>query len=130
MLNNYKIKYLMIFILLIIGYLYIYYFADTINGYTFCFFKNLTGIPCPSCGSTRATIFLMHGNIYDSILLNPLALVTNLLIIVSVIWMIADIVRKKETYFTFLKKDGNWKILLPILIIILLNWIWNISKGL
>lgn len=42
--------------------------------FTICLFKNLTGVPCPSCGMTRAFLFLGHGQILKASSLNPLAL--------------------------------------------------------
>ena len=41
--------------------------------FTICLFKNLTGVPCPSCGMTRAFLFLGHGYVLKASALNPLA---------------------------------------------------------
>jgi len=37
-----------------------------------CPFRVVTGIPCPSCGSTRSLVHLAHGDIAGSLILNPL----------------------------------------------------------
>lgn len=126
---NYKLKYLGIITILISGYFFLYFFSSSINGHTVCIFKNMTGVPCPACGSTRATVLLFHGEFWKSILINPFGIITNILIIGSIIWMLIDILRSKETYFPFLKKDWNWKIKTILLLIIMINWIWNIMKG-
>ncbi|MGN0394476.1 MAG: DUF2752 domain-containing protein [Coprococcus sp.] len=34
---------------------------------TTCKFKELSGLPCPSCGGTRAVIYLVHGKIIKSL---------------------------------------------------------------
>lgn len=39
-----------------------------------CPFKNMTGLPCPLCGGTRAAHALLHGELGRAIYLNPLAL--------------------------------------------------------
>ncbi len=39
------------------------FFADLMT----CKFKQITGIPCPSCGGTRALISLLHGRIFTSL---------------------------------------------------------------
>gem|GEM_PF-4432839 len=44
--------------------------------------------------------------------------------------MIFDVIKNKETYMPFLKKDWNKKIKLMVFIIVIFNWIWNIEKGL
>jgi hypothetical protein len=40
-----------------------------------CWFKKVTGLPCPGCGGTRAFVFALHGDFYHSLQLNPAALV-------------------------------------------------------
>lgn len=126
---NFKIKYLIIIFFLLMGYLFLF-----TNGFpenrTLCLFKNVTGVPCPACGSTRATILLLHGDIKGAVLLNPLGLVTSILILVSVVWMIRDILKSKETFLPFLKTDWNIYLKVALFLLILANWIWNISKGL
>ncbi len=37
-----------------------------------CAFRSLTGFPCPTCGSTRAMVFLSGGDIFSAFLMNPL----------------------------------------------------------
>ncbi len=37
-----------------------------------CPFRAVTGIPCPSCGTTRSLVHLAHGDIAGSLILNPL----------------------------------------------------------
>jgi hypothetical protein len=37
-----------------------------------CLIKRCTGIPCPTCGFTRGLLSLLHGNITQAWLYNPL----------------------------------------------------------
>jgi hypothetical protein len=37
-----------------------------------CVFRELTHIPCPTCGSTRAGTHLLHGEFFAALTLNPL----------------------------------------------------------
>ncbi|MEY2906376.1 MAG: hypothetical protein RLZZ408_847 [Verrucomicrobiota bacterium] len=37
-----------------------------------CLLHATTGIPCPTCGMTRTTWYLLHGEIGPAFLLNPL----------------------------------------------------------
>jgi hypothetical protein len=126
---NYKLKYLGIILILISGYFFLYNFSDSIEGHTVCLFKNVTGVPCPACGSTRATIQLLHGEFLNSFLINPFGILTTILIAVSVFWMIIDIVTNKDSFFQFLRKDWDNRIKFFALLIVLVNWIWNIEKG-
>jgi hypothetical protein len=38
-----------------------------------CPFRSITGIPCPSCGTTRAAVALLNGRLGDALVVNPLA---------------------------------------------------------
>jgi len=40
-----------------------------------CTFRTLTGVPCVTCGATRAAMALMEGNIVGAFWLNPLVFV-------------------------------------------------------
>jgi hypothetical protein len=40
-----------------------------------CAFRSLTGLPCPTCGVTRAAWQFLHGHFRASLLYNPLAFV-------------------------------------------------------
>jgi Protein of unknown function (DUF2752) len=37
-----------------------------------CWFRQLTGLPCPTCGATRSVLSFVHWNLGDAICLNPL----------------------------------------------------------
>jgi hypothetical protein len=113
---------------MIAGYFSLYNFSSLIEGHTVCIFKNVTGFPCPACGSTRATLALLHGKILNSIRINPFGILSNTLIVISVFWMSFDIARGKETFFPFLKRDWNLWIKIIIALIVIVNWVWNIGK--
>ncbi len=66
----------------------------------------------------------------DVILLNPLALFTNIFILLAIVWMFYDIIRDRETFLPALKKKWGLTIKIILFIVIAANWIWNIQKGL
>ncbi|PYQ15275.1 MAG: DUF2752 domain-containing protein, partial [Acidobacteria bacterium] len=43
--------------------------------FTVCYLKALSGLPCPTCGSTRAAGCLAHGDLLGAFGMNPLATV-------------------------------------------------------
>ncbi len=104
------------------------------NELTVCFFKNVTDIPCPSCGTTRAVLKIANGNFLDSILLNPFGILVALIMLVCPIWITFDCIFKKDTFYQFYKNAELFLrkkiIAIPLIVLIIANWIWNINKNL
>ncbi len=62
-----------------------------------CVLYGLTGIPCPTCGSTRSLVFLAHGDLSRALFLNPLVvaacITAHLALLYSMITLIPGIPR-------------------------------------
>lgn len=99
-----------------------------------CLFKNVTGIACPSCGSTRSVISIIKGNVGDAAYINPLGFVIAALMLLIPVWLAYDIVLGKDSlyrsYGRFEKTMQVKWIAIVLIILIIANWIWNITKGL
>ena len=58
-----------------------------------CVFRALTGIPCPTCGTTRAATAFLNGDLLSAFAANPLATAAGLLFVVgapvAVVWTLA-----------------------------------------
>jgi hypothetical protein len=58
-----------------------------------CIFRSLTGVPCPTCGATRAATAFLGGNLIAAFTANPLAAAMGLLFVVgaplATLWAIA-----------------------------------------
>jgi len=119
------------------GYVWLTWsWLQTENHQTFtpCLFKNTTSIACPSCGSTRSVLLLSHGNFRDALLLNPLGIIMGLIMLIAPFWLLYDIAFKKDTIYTSYHKAENfikikW-VAITLIILVLINWAWNIQKGL
>ncbi|WP_046148840.1 DUF2752 domain-containing protein [Parabacteroides sp. HGS0025] len=117
---------------------YAYLAVIIIAGYALfsfpCLFHSVTGYPCPACGTRRALFALLNGNIYESILINPYGLLLLLLATSYIIGTVSDLIRKRQQFRNWLKQTEQYlanKYILTILIALtILNWIWNINKGL
>lgn len=128
--NHYKFKYLVIVLTIIAGYLFLYINSSSLKGHAVCVFKKNTGIACPSCESTRATVLLIHGHFIDSIYMNPLVLIINVIIIISLFWMLMNVFESKDTFLPFMKRTWPTYLKIFILTFVFMNWLWNIYKGL
>ena len=91
-------------------------------------------IRLPDIRVRLALFALLNGNIYESILINPYGLLLLLLATSYIIGMASDLIRKRQQFRNWLKQTEQYlanKYILTILIALtILNWIWNINKGL
>lgn len=118
------------------GFIYLFYTKNYTSNETFrfCIIKNVTGYPCPSCGTTRAVSLLLEGKITESVLLNPFGIVIAIIMTVFPLWVLADIVLKKDSFYKAYKKAESvirkpW-LASVLILLVLLNWIWNLYKHL
>lgn len=109
--------------------------AHSSDAGTLCLFKATTGVPCPSCGVTRSVLLLLQGNVSEAIWTNPLGILAGVLLILIPIWIGVDLFRNRTSLLTFYTRSeeiirAKKFIYIPLIVLVALNWIWNISKGL
>jgi hypothetical protein len=132
--------YILVIVLLIAGYIWFSYNIfvqnndSTGKGFNLCPIKSVTDIPCPSCGSTRSLMEIFHGNFVLALNINPLGYIIALLMMILPFWISYDLIRKRSSFhFFYIKTEKfiSYKFIASLLIVlILINWCWNISKGL
>jgi hypothetical protein len=97
----------------------------------YCGFKQRTGLPCPTCGMTTATIAFAQGNIFDAFYIQPAcALLCSIMVIVA---LLAFIIAVFGIYFHFLKRFfaevKTWQIIVAIIIIIISGWAVTLARA-
>jgi hypothetical protein len=120
------------------GYAWVYmayhYFNASVHNINLCMIKNLTTVPCPSCGTTRSVMSILHGSLMEGFFINPLGFLILITATLFPAWVIADIILNKDSFHSFyLKAESLLKrkwLAIPLLLFIFINWIWNINKGL
>jgi hypothetical protein len=130
--------YLILFIACLAGYIWLYFsITKNItenNSAEVCLIKHVTNIPCPSCGSTRSVISLTKGDFIGALNINPIGYLVAIIMLIAPIWILVDTVRNAKTLFDFYQKIESYlkqpKIAIPLILLIIINWIWNITKGL
>lgn len=109
-------------------------FQQSKPGLQICVLKNTVGLACPSCGTTRSILHVLHGDVVNAFLLNPFGLIAIIGMMIIPIWIIYDYCTSKRSlwlaYLQFIAVLQNKKLSLFVIILIVLNWIWNIQKGL
>ena len=88
----------------------------------------LTGVPCPTCGSTRAGLALVRGDIPGALHFNPLVTVAGIAFllggVLAPIWV--GLGRKLPDL------PDRWPLGLRIAVpaVIVANWVWLLATGL
>ena len=134
-LNRTKL-YLFLMLVCLAGYTWLYYSFKHIdsNIVGVCILKHVTNLPCPSCGSTRSVISLFTGNFLEAFRINPLGYVVVIIMLFTPLWITFDIITKRKTLVAFYQKSEIFlkrpHVAIPLILLIIINWIWNITKGL
>jgi hypothetical protein len=136
-LNRNKL-YSLLLITCLAGYIWLYYSITKNNAGNIsaevCLIKHVTNIPCPSCGSTRSVILLSKGDFIGALNLNPIGYLVAFIMLVAPIWIITDTIFRSNTLFDFYQKTETClkqpKFAIPSILLVIINWIWNITKGL
>lgn len=100
-----------------------------------CLIKYATGLACPSCGTTRAVVQLAEGNIVRSVQTNPLGLIAAGFLLLAPFWLGYDFLKNKNaTWLTYCwaekKIQSNTVVSVALVVLVTVNWIWNIWKNL
>jgi len=99
-----------------------------------CYIKLLTGLPCPTCGGTRALLAIINGQFLAAWSYNPVGYLYLIIILIGLPLLITDLTFKQEYLFQLSESIIKFiKMKYPKLILIsvvVFNWVWNIQKGL
>jgi hypothetical protein len=129
--------YLFITLFCLVGWLWLLISTHTDeqgSEFTVCPIKTVTGYPCPSCGTTRSVSAFFVGDWHTALHTNPLGLLASALLVVIPLWLLLDACLQRPTLHRAFRRFETIftrpYVYIPFFILILLNWIWNISKGL
>ena len=114
------------------GYFFLYLQRTPVFGEehsTWCLFHLLTGLPCPSCGTGRGLICLLHGEFYDAFMFNPLSYVVAALSILIFTVLLKDWQQETNSFAALMKVKIPIVHQIPFWLLLFINEIWNIYKG-
>jgi hypothetical protein len=77
---------------------------------------------------------LLKGHFSESLLINPLGLIVAAIMVLGPAWILYDHSVNRQTFYNAYKRLEVWLrrplLAMPLILLVLLNWFWNISKGL
>jgi hypothetical protein len=130
--------YLILFIACLSGYIWIYFnlSSNIIENKTaiVCPIKHFIGLPCPSCGSTRSVISLLKGNFAEAFYINPIGYLIATIMVVLPLWIFSDVLLRQNSlqhfYMKLERRIVKPMFAIPLILLLIMNWFWNISKSL
>ena len=95
---------------------------------TFCVFKGLTGLPCPTCGSTRAVARLFGLDPAGAQAMNPF---TTLVAVVIAAWAVVDVLLLPRGRALRVGFSGSLGLVLRItaFVAFIANWLYLLAVG-
>lgn len=119
----------------LLGYIYIVVaLSGAVNDQvSLCMFHNLTGIPCPSCGTTRGMMQLVHGQFTEALRMNALCYVQAFFLLILPVLLVIDLIGNKRTLLYAYNRaiqiiNRPW-IAFILGVLLLVNWIYLIYAG-
>jgi hypothetical protein len=99
-----------------------------------CLFRQATGVPCPSCGTTRAIEALAAGDVGRSAATNPFGLLIALALVAFPAWIVRDLAASRDGFHRFyLSVERTFRerrgVAIAGVAVVAANWAWNILKG-
>lgn len=94
------------------------------NDVTLCMFRNATGLPCPTCGSTRAALAVATGRPLDAVVLNPLVTIAAVL---GAVWLVMRVGFARQIAINL----PSWAVVpvwVAVAVLLAANWIYVIAR--
>jgi len=92
-----------------------------------CPLRTLTGIPCPTCGTTRAALALLDGRVIDALAANPLGTLAGMAFVLggvaAPIWCLLRLPMVE------LEPGQGRLVAVALALALLANWIWVIGAA-
>jgi hypothetical protein len=97
-----------------------------------CLFRQVTGIPCPSCGTTHSILSITEGNFRRALHENVLGFPAALILMIFPVWILTDLFLRKESFYQFYSRSESFLrkkwVAWSALLLLLANWGWNIYR--
>jgi Protein of unknown function (DUF2752) len=86
-----------------------------------CTFKQVTHLPCPSCGMTTSFSLTMHGDLFHGAQANSVGVLLALTLLISIPWCVASAVMQR-TLFIRSAERTMLAIVIGLLSLMMLRW--------
>ena len=99
------------------------------RGISICLFHRLTGLPCFTCGSTRAAAALLSGHPVQALRLQPLATLAGLALGAAAAFHAFGVIALRRVVWVRLQPNEWRAVGLAALALGVLNWLYLVRSG-
>lgn len=104
------------------------YLDCTAQKISFCLFHSITGLPCPSCGMTRAFIAIGNGDLISAISFNPASILVYITTCVGLVLALLQVATGKK-YIGRLWTKVKRKVFPIALAVMTVAWSYNLFRN-
>jgi hypothetical protein len=76
----------------------------------------------------------LDGRIFDALMLNPFGFIVIIILVLAPVWVLFDVIFNAKTLLTFYRKAEEFlsqkSNAIPLVLLVISNWFWNILKEL
>ncbi|MEO7725478.1 MAG: DUF2752 domain-containing protein [Chthoniobacterales bacterium] len=95
-----------------------------------CAFHSLTGLPCPTCGATRAAAHFLHGHFAAAFFFNPLAFLAYCTLVTFDLYaLIVLLTRAPRLRFRNFSAADKWLFRFLAFVVLAGNWLYLLTAG-
>ena len=121
-------------LLLILAGMLLLIYQPIPSGHTLCLFKEISGIPCPACGTGHGTLALMQGHFSTAWQLNPLSYVVIAVLMILLPLVLTDVLMRRNQLYQLLdyiqlKLHSKSPLTWMLITLVLINWLRLIQHG-
>ena len=91
-----------------------------------CAFRQLSGMPCPTCGSTHALLHLAQGEVMPALFFNPLFTLTMIFLLAAFVCSIVAAALKLRRLNFFSSKKERFVLKTAAVMLVILQWVYLI----
>jgi Protein of unknown function (DUF2752) len=103
------------------------------NTPTVCLLKNVTGIPCPTCGITDSVVHLLNGNVNAAFASNALGIPFAIMLLALSVTASVKLFIKNHTVLQLISSYEKWinnhlAFVVFGVLLVLVNWLWILFR--
>jgi hypothetical protein len=87
-----------------------------------CTFKYITGQPCPSCGMTHSFVFLMHGDVVESLRWNAVGTLLAVFWLALIPWSLASVICRRPLFVLTIERPLA-RVIVVFMTLVLVRWV-------